>query len=114
MSEEIEDNKFHINSSFDSEKTLNHDTKNFNDDLRNSRLSSASKKSQENVSTYINHSLIDHLSNETEGISPTFFQHDKHQLNNNKQFRTSMEVSTDNENNEDLSASYRRRQEQCI
>ncbi|CAF2153627.1 unnamed protein product [Rotaria magnacalcarata] len=103
MSDKTEDNKFHLNASFDSKHILNNNPKDFGGDLRESRLSSAaSKKNQEQISNSIDHFRVDQFSNETQRRSPVLSQYESNQLNNDKPSKNSADISADDENGDDF------------
>ncbi|CAF3358362.1 unnamed protein product [Rotaria socialis] len=103
MSDETEDNKFHLNASFDSKRILNNNSRDVDGNLRESRLSSAaSKKNQEQISNSIVHFRVDQFSNETQRRSPVLSQYESNQLNNDKSSKNSADISANDENGEDF------------
>ncbi|CAF1546975.1 unnamed protein product [Rotaria sp. Silwood1] len=83
-----------MNSSFDSEHVLNDSSRDIENDLTKSRLSSASRKSAEQISRSLNNSLVNDNSNETRIKSPASSRYNENQLINDKQ---SSFHSSDNE-----------------
>jgi hypothetical protein len=84
MSNNTDDNKININSSSDSQNIGNNNSRDDDIELPKSRLSSASKKNQEQRSTYINNSFTNELSNEINIKSPTTSRQNTNELSNHK------------------------------
>jgi hypothetical protein len=96
MSNETDDNKMNINSSFDSKDIRNNNPRENDINSTSSRLSSASKKNQQHQqqSAYVNNSFPNESSIETRIKSPTSSRQNTDQLSNHK--LTNEEQSTFN------------------